>query len=82
MLERDALSANPNWTGSIVSNLDYDTGDEWGQGKKMCNKALPDLVLLNLFRENYTWTVIYVKGAEVGEYDNWANENLNFAECR
>jgi len=83
MLKRDALSANPNWTGNIVSILDYHTGDEWGHGIniKMCNKALPNPVMLNLLREKYTWTGSYVKGPEEGGYDKiWANGNLNFVE--
>jgi len=76
IIKRDALSDKQNWTGSIVSILDYDTGDELGQGIKMCNKALPDLVLLYLLKENYTWTGIYVKGPEEGGYHNGANGNL------
>ena len=51
-----ANNSYPTKPGDVVSILDQNAEDKWGLCIEMCNTALvPDLELLNLVKEKYTW---------------------------
>ena len=76
-----AVATKPTMPGDVASILDQNAEDKWGLSIEVCNEALvPDLELLNLVKEKYTWAGMNVTGPKEFEYDERANENWSLVD--